>query len=179
MVNILILAFALTVHDVHVPLNATTVKAEAAAAAPAAPARIVEPDQQSSAEIKRIEDVARALIAADNDRDVERVVGLYAPDAMLLPPDEPPVEGISAIRPRYEAFFRTHHPAILITIEETVVADNLAYVRGRTGGSIRGLGGVADRSLNDVFMMILRRTEVGDWRISRLMWHSAGDPGAR
>lgn len=54
------------------------------------------------AELSRVRDVVNGLIAADNARDIERVVELYAPDAILMPPDESPVEGIAAIRPRYE-----------------------------------------------------------------------------
>ncbi len=49
------------------------------------------------------------IVAADNARDLERVLSYDAADAMLLPPGEPPVQGGDAIR-------------------------SLAYVRGRNGG---------------------------------------------
>jgi uncharacterized protein (TIGR02246 family) len=135
--------------------------------------RTLDGDPQADAEIKRVEAVAHGLMAADNARDVERVVELYAPDAILMPPNESPVEGIAAIRPRYRQFFRTHDPALAFTIAETVVVDDLAYVRGRTHGTIRGREGITDRSIDDVFLMILKRADKGVWKISRLMWHAA------
>lgn len=131
-------------------------------------------DQQADPEVKRVEAVAHGLMAADNVRDVEQVVELYAPDAIMLPPNESPVEGIAAIRPRYEAFFETHQPALRFIIEETRVVNNLAYVRGRTRGTIRDLGRQTEQTINDVFLMILKRTDSGAWKISRLMWHAAG-----
>ncbi len=128
------------------------------------------------AEVARIEAVAHGLMAADNARDADRVMALYAPDAVMLPPGEPPVEGIAALRPRYEAFLRTHEPALAFTIEETVVVGDLAYVRGRTGGTIRGPEG-AERAIDDVFLMVLRRLD-GGWKISRLMFHPVSEDGA-
>ena len=127
--------------------------------------------------ISQIEAVANGLMAADSARDVGRVVELYAPDAIMLPPGESPVEGITLIRQRYEAFFRTHAPALWFVIEETVAVGDLAYVRGRTRGTIRGLDKIADQSINDVFVMILRRSASGRWHISRLMWQPAAGEG--
>ncbi len=127
----------------------------------------------ASDEIERIHAVANGLMAADNARDVDAVVALYAPDSVLLPPNESPVSGIAAIRPRYAEFFQTHQPELRFVIEETELADDLAYVRGRTLGTIRGLGGLGDQAIDDVFLMILRKTGSGDWKISRLMWHAA------
>ena len=43
------------------------------------------------------------LIAADNERDIGRVLGYYAPDAVLMPPGEPPVTERAGIQARYDA----------------------------------------------------------------------------
>jgi ketosteroid isomerase-like protein len=123
----------------------------------------------------RVRAVALGLIAADNSRAIERVLGCYAPDAVLLPPNDAPVAGRARIRPRYEVLFRDFDPMIESTIHELVVAGDLAYVRGHNGGRFKARrSNVADRALNDDFLMILRRSSAGTWLITRLMWHASG-----
>jgi ketosteroid isomerase-like protein len=117
--------------------------------------------------------VADGIIAADNERAIERVLDFYADDAIWLPPDEPPVQDRSVIRQRYESLFRDFDPAIAGRIEEICVDRGLAFVRGHNGGRLVARGGGASRELDDVYLMVLRRGVDGDWKISRLMWHSA------
>lgn len=114
--------------------------------------------------------VAEAIIAADNAGDVERVLSIYAPNAVLHPPGEPPVLGRASIRPRYEGLFADYEPAIESEISDVSICGTLAVVTGRNGGVLRGLGGRADRELSDAFVMVLARTEEG-WHITRLIWH--------
>lgn len=121
----------------------------------------------------RVRRVALGIVRADNERALEEVLGYYAADAVLLPPGAPPVVGLPAIRPRYEALFRDFDPAIESRIAEIVVDGSLAYVRGRNRGSLRGRNGNPDRTLNDAYLMILRRGDGTTWRITRLMWHPA------
>jgi uncharacterized protein (TIGR02246 family) len=115
--------------------------------------------------------VADGIIAADNARDLERVLGHYAADARLFPPNEPPVTGREAIRPRYEALFAGFDPAIEGRVDEVCVDGDTAFVTGHNGGRLRGRGGAADRLLDDVYVMLLRREAEGTWRISHLIWH--------
>src|SRR5262245_58445729 len=56
--------------------------------------------------------VAEAIIAADNARDLERVLGLYTEDAVLFPPNDAAIKGKLAIRPRYEKLFREMQPEL-------------------------------------------------------------------
>ena len=46
-----------------------------------------------SAAVKAVRAVADGIIAADNARDITRVMGSYAADAWLLPPNDVPVRG--------------------------------------------------------------------------------------
>jgi acetoin utilization deacetylase AcuC-like enzyme len=68
-----------------------------------------DPDVAGAAYVRA---VAEGIVAADNARDLERVLGYYAPRATLMPPGEPPVTGHEAIRPRYEQLFRSFDPQI-------------------------------------------------------------------
>ena len=125
--------------------------------------------------------VATGIVQADNERALARVLAYYADDAVLMPPGEPPVSGRTAIRPRYETLFAGFDPAIEARVDEICVEGALAYVRGRNGGRLQaraGSGG-ADRQLDDVYLMLLRREKDGAWRISHLIWHAGGRGGAR
>lgn len=118
--------------------------------------------------------VVEGIIAADNAGDLERVLGYYADDAMLLPPNEEPIRGKAAIRPRYEGLFQAFLPEIVGDIDELQVAGEWAFVRGRNRGRLTPRAGGEPRTLNDVYLMLLRRDEGGSWRIAHLIWHSAG-----
>ena len=117
--------------------------------------------------------VATGIIAADNARDVERVMSFYADDAVLMPPNASPVTGHRVIRPRYEELFAAALPAIVSTLDEVRVAGDWAFVRGKNTGVMRSRSGGEPRALNDVFVMILQRGADGQWKIARLIWHRA------
>ena len=141
-------------------------QAAQAAAAPAA-------CQQDAAPVRAVRAVAEGIVDADNARDLERVRASYAPDAILLPPNEAPVRGWDAIRPRYEALFSAFAPAIEGHVDEVCVNGALAYVRGVNRGQFVSRSQQPTRKLDDVYLMLLRRDEDGRWRISHLMWHPA------
>jgi len=121
--------------------------------------------------------VAVGIVDADNASALERVLEHYAPDAMLLPPNEPPVQGHAAIRPRYEGLFAAYRPEIVARVDEVCVSGALGFVRGHNGGRLVARNGGADRALDDAYLMMLRRGADGRWRISHLMWHRAGGDG--
>lgn len=117
-----------------------------------------------------VQAVARGIIDADNSKDLEAVLSHYAPDAVLHPPDEPPVRGRADIRPRYVRLFESYDPAIVSEVHSVRICRSLAVVSGRNGGVLRGRGGNPDRELADQFVMILEKLE-GAWKIVRLIWH--------
>ena len=129
--------------------------------------------RQITADGEGVREVTTGIIAADNERDIERVLGYYADDATLFPPNEAPVVGREAIRPRYEMLFAQYDPAIEGTVREVAIGGDVAYVWGENGGWLRGRGAAEDRQLHDVYLMTLRKDDAGVWRINRLMWHSS------
>lgn len=117
-----------------------------------------------------VAEVGQGIIAADNSRDIDLVLGYYRPDAVLMPPGENPVQGRPSIRPRYEALFDQYDPAIVGQIGRVEICGDMAVVSGRNGGWLRGREGRPDRRLSDVYLMVLRFEEA-HWRIARLIWH--------
>jgi uncharacterized protein (TIGR02246 family) len=121
-------------------------------------------------EAAQVRAAATGIVDADNARALERVLGYYAADAILLPPGDPIVHGRDRIRPVYVALFANSQPEIVTRVDEVCVSGPMAFVRGHNGGRMRGLGGSPDRALDDDFLMILRKD--GDrWQISHLIWH--------
>ena len=127
---------------------------------------------ETSASARAVRAVAEGIIAADNERDIVRVLAFYADDAIWLPPNEPPLTETAVIRQRYEGLFQDFDPHIEGRIDEICVEGGLAFVRGHNGGWLVSRVGGRSRELDDVYLMVLRQ-DGGDWKISRLMWHPA------
>jgi uncharacterized protein (TIGR02246 family) len=68
---------------------------------------------------------------AFNGKDADRLAGLYADDAVMLPPNQPAIFGRDAIRADHEAQFASNDFKIELEALETVVDGHLAYVAGR------------------------------------------------
>ena len=120
--------------------------------------------------------VAEGIIAADNERDIGRVLGYYTADAILMPPNEPPLTDRADIERRYDDLFQNFAPQIDGRIDEICAGGALAFVRGHNGGWLVSRVGGRSRELDDFYLMILQRSAAGDWKISRLMWHPAHGP---
>jgi ketosteroid isomerase-like protein len=120
--------------------------------------------------------VAEGIVAADNARDIGRVLAYYADDAVLLPPGELPLSDHGEIRRRYDGLFQDFDPDIEARIDEICADGNIAFVRGHNGGWLVSRVGGRSRELDDVYLMVLRRDAGGDWKIARLMWHPAHAP---
>lgn len=127
-----------------------------------------------AAEVRAIRAVAEGIVAADNRRDIERVLAAYTADAVLMPPGEAPVSGRDRIRPRYEALFAAFSPEIELRIDEACAEAGLGFVRGVNRGRLVPRGPGDARALDDAFVMLLRLDADRVWRISHLIWHRQG-----
>ena len=126
---------------------------------------------KSSAAEAAINDLVVNLVAADNRGDLDAVDALYADDIVLIPPYEPPVVGIEAVRDRYSQMFEAMKLDLGATIEETVVNGSWAYSRGTTRGRATPVDSENWHSVNDRYLMVLRR-DGGRWQIVRLIWNA-------
>ena len=119
-------------------------------------------------------EVATGIVAADNAADIERVLGYYAPEAVLQPPEEPEIK-LPEIRPRYERLFATFRPKIELSITSVNVQGEIAILQGHNGGKLEAKDGGPAKKLDDDFVMVMR-CDSGRWRISHLMWQPAPKP---
>jgi ketosteroid isomerase-like protein len=116
--------------------------------------------------------IAGMLAAADNARALERVLALYQPEAVLLPPGERPS---AEVRARYRALFSDSVPAIESHVDQVCVAGPVALVEGHNEGWLRPKRGGRARRLDDDYWMLLRNDAAG-WRISVLAWRPRSAP---
>ena len=148
-------------------------------AAREAKGELLDPEgPRDDVEVRRVVD---GIIAADNAGDLDALMNYYADDAVLLPPSERPVRGVVAIRDRYERMFAESRLELRAFSRETRVAGDWAIDRGTiTGRVFRKLEGDEEleeetpiRTVNDKYVMMLRRESDGGWRIVWLIWNSS------
>ena len=128
--------------------------------------------------VREIRAVASGIVAADNERAIDRALAYYTADAIWMPPEQDAVAGREKIRVRYEALFAAFKPEITLTIEQACVAGDLGFVRGNNGGRVVDRKSGAARDLDDAYLMLLRQDLDGAWRISHLMWHRRSRPSS-
>lgn len=117
--------------------------------------------------------VLQAIIAADNARDLDKVLGFYTSDVVWIGPAKPEVRGLDAIRASYVGMYRDMRPALSIEITEARAGGDLAMVRGLTLGRLEPAGGGEAKTVHDNFLALLA-CEAGQWKVSHLMWSPAG-----
>jgi uncharacterized protein (TIGR02246 family) len=134
-----------------------------------------QPPAQEAAPLSE-EDVAairaadEAWIQAFRDNDDAALVALYSDDAVIMPPNEPAVEGRAAVR--------AYHEADLVTVTE--YSESIIEIDGRDGlAYIRGTSSMVGRAEDgepviesDKFLVIFRKQADGSWLITHEIWNS-------
>ena len=123
-------------------------------------------------------DAIRALDAAFVrgwlEDDVDAVLGVFARDAVLLPPGSNPVQGISAIRKYWfpDDGSRTRIDSFDRHIEEIGGTRALAFLRGTASlaWTYEKDGRKTSQASRSVDLFLLTRDPSGNWRVIRQMW---------
>jgi ketosteroid isomerase-like protein len=108
--------------------------------------------------------------------DTLAVLGVFSPDAVLLPPGSPPLTGTSAIRGYWWPTDGSHTRILSFerTVDEVGGAGDLAYLRGV--GALRWRSGKpgtaeAEQSGRATDLIVYARDASGRWRVIRQMWN--------
>ena len=130
---------------------------------------------EARAEIERL---GRQWAEAANTGQVERLIEVYAPDAVILPPGGPTIEGSETIRELFRQEFERFDTRIAFTTQEIEIEGDMAYRRGRYlwRGTPRGSGQTIETT--NKFLEVWRRQPDGTWRIAVDMWNPAESPAA-
>jgi len=87
-----------------------------------------------------------------------------------MPPGKDEIRGVQNIRRNYENIFATSVLNLTPEEEEITLDRHFAVYKGRTKGQIVIKSDSSTRTINDKFVMILKK-ENGAWRISTLIWN--------
>jgi ketosteroid isomerase-like protein len=120
------------------------------------------------------ESAMRAIIAADNARDLGAVVAHYTRDVRWLPANRAPTLGLDAVRAAYVHMYDTFLPDLGIVIGSVRVKGMRARMNGFTRGRLRPVRtGDGEVVVDDRFRasLVCRR---GRWLVEELAWGPAG-----
>lgn len=108
------------------------------------------------------------LASAENGANVPMAIGAWAEDGVLVPASGSPIEGVPALADHYRNLFREQQLDIRMRIDDVETRDDLAWASGVTVGSLRSKATGGERTIEDQWLAVLRRTSVG-WEIARMI----------
>ena len=113
-----------------------------------------------------------------NSADVERVMALYADDAVFMPQHSQPAVGREAVRTAYRRVFDTIKLDIRFQIDEIrPLSRDWAFARTRSSGTVKLLssGQQASPEANQEIFLLHRETD-GQWRFARYIFSTTNPP---
>lgn len=114
----------------------------------------------------------RAYEAAVNASNIDGVMAVYTDDAVFMPQNNPPIQGKGAVKAAYEELFTVLDLDIDFTFDEArMISDEWAFVRTRSGGTIKLTqknNATVPNTNQELFL--LRRAENGPWLIARYIF---------
>ena len=170
-------ATGIQVGDNVIPISGTAVAAQGEIATTGSQIKVPQgsmvsfetaPTQSSETENPSFTANGSHFMEAFNSHDAKDLAALYAPDAVLLPPNQPAVFGRDAIRANHQELFAMGDFKIDIESLETVIDGQLAYVAGRYRMWTDD-GTLVDRGK---YIEIWRPVD-GEWMIYRDMYNSS------
>jgi len=106
-----------------------------------------------------------------NNEEIEKISTLYSKQAIFMPPDIPPINGVEEIGLTYEYLFSQFNFELEFDIKEVVISENFAYVLSNSEGTITLESDETEETSKNQENFILIK-EGDDWKISRYMFNS-------
>jgi uncharacterized protein (TIGR02246 family) len=133
--------------------------------------------KDAAADLAAVNGLRGKFTAAYNSNDAGALAALYADDAIVMPPNQPVIEGRPAIQSMYEAMFKANAAKIAINPLETQVAGDWAYDRGTATITITPKGGRPIEE-SDRYVVVVKRLPGGLWKVYREIANSNNPPPA-
>ncbi len=109
--------------------------------------------------------------SAFNRGDVETILGSYAPDAVVLPPNSPAVQGIHAIRQLWESLLAAGYRNAAFELDEIEHWGEVALAIGRYNVQVPIKPGTLEVDRGK-YVSHWRRMPDGQFRVTVSMWYS-------
>jgi uncharacterized protein (TIGR02246 family) len=124
-------------------------------------------------EMEAINRLQKQVDAAIIAGDTEGYLALVADDAVLMPPNAPPVIGKDAIRSWNQAMSkRFRFQAYTPIDDEVVLAGEWAFRRATANWTLTPIAGGEPIHDSGKFIIIYERQPDGSWRVARDIWNS-------
>lgn len=132
-------------------------------------------DSRRATDMAAIEQLHKRDAAAAKKGDLATLAELWTDDAVALPPGEPPVIGIDAIR-EWLAKSQPDSSAVeiidyVLDFKEIKILGDEAIEWGRTSVALRPRGASSISRASGNLMRVLKRQADGSWRVSRSVWN--------
>ncbi|MDA2924020.1 DUF4440 domain-containing protein [Acidobacteria bacterium AH-259-L09] len=131
----------------------------------------VEEATTREADVEAINKLAEEYTVAFNAGDSATIVGLFANDGVLMPPDAPVRAGNQAIESWYQTRFDQFTIEQSISPEETEVAGDWGFGRGTYKSKFTPKDAGEAIDIEGKYIAILGRQPNGSWKITRLIWN--------
>ncbi len=140
------------------------------------PTEPVEEATSTQADVEAINRVHDDHTSALNAGDTTAYVALLAEGAVLMPPNQPAIIGVAAIREYRQTEFDQITLEVTRPSEEVEVAGDWAFVRHTYAGTLTPKAGGEPTELSGKGLTILQRQPDGSWKITRYMWSDDNPP---
>ena len=127
-------------------------------------------------DLDAINELRNRLVESFNEGDPEPVIACLADDAIGMPPDEPAQVGKEVYGAYIRELIATHDVDESIDVLETEVTGDWAYDRGHWQATIVNRADGTQSQVGGDYLWILRKSAVGQWKLSRLIWNNDQPP---
>jgi uncharacterized protein (TIGR02246 family) len=127
-------------------------------------------------DVHAIERVRAAHVTALNQSDAAALAGLFTPEGVQMPPNEPPNVGEAAIRRWLQNFLDQFHTEFALSPDEVRVAGDWAFERGSYTLTLSHRGGPGSFQDRGKYITIYERQAGGAWRMASDIWNSNQPP---
>jgi ketosteroid isomerase-like protein len=103
---------------------------------------------------------------------LERLIGLYSPDAIISNTGQPALAGLEAILEFWQRTFRQFRVHLEPEVREVIAFGDAAIVRGMATGTLVPHGGSDPIEVDTWFLQVWRAQTDGGW----LLWRGANGP---
>ncbi len=127
-------------------------------------------------DVKAIKKVGEEFFAATNAGDLDRRMATMAPDAIIMPPDRPPILGKGEIRRLSHDYQATFEEKCILVYDEVETAGNWGLVRATVTGTRTSKSGGEVEKLSLKNLWIVKRQADGKWKFWRIMFNRNNPP---
>lgn len=127
-----------------------------------------EPMSRSEAAVRRL---TQEWVLACNTRQLDELIELYAPDALVLRSNLPPIRGAMAVREFFFASLEAGLGEVEVEPMRVEVSGDLAHEVGRYSALVPGTAGNR-REERGKYLWVFAKQASGDWKLVSECWSS-------